>query len=81
MYELEIKEELDRILQKISRKNNRQLEMINKKVQEIRANPRHVYKFLHSPLQGFNRVHIDTHFVLIFKVDHALKKVVLCQGT
>ena len=73
MYELEIKEELDKILEKLARKNPRQLEMINKKVHEMRTSPRHVYKFLHSPLQGFNRVHIDTHLVLIFKIAHERK--------
>lgn len=77
MFDLEVKEEADKIFQKIARKNFRQLEMINKKVNEIRSNPEHVYKFLHSPLQGFNRVHIDTHFVLIFKIDHARKTVIL----
>jgi mRNA-degrading endonuclease RelE of RelBE toxin-antitoxin system len=51
--------------------------MINKKVSEIRSNPEHIYKFLHAPLQGFNRVHIDTNFVLVFKINHTKKIVVL----
>ncbi len=77
MYDLEVKGEADKIFQKLARKNPHQLRMINKKVNEICSNPQHIYKFLHSPLQGFNRVHIDTHFVLIFKISHVRKTVVL----
>lgn len=69
MYSLDIKPEADKIFSKISKKNRIQLEMIHKKIQYIRENPTHEYKFLHNPLQNFNRVHIDTHFVLIFKID------------
>ena len=70
MYELDIKEEVDYIFKKLSKKNPKQLEIINKKIQEIRLNPNHIYKFLRKPLQSFNRVHIDGSFVLIFKIKH-----------
>lgn len=76
MYELEIKEEADRIFAKLAKKNPHQLRIIDKKVKEIREEP-FGYKFLRKPLQGFNRVHIDTHFVLIFKIDHQRKVVEL----
>lgn len=76
MYDLEIKEEVDRIFAKLTKKNPHQLHIIDKKVKEIREEP-FGYKFLRKPLQGFNRVHIDTHFVLIFKVDHQRKVVEL----
>jgi len=49
--------------------------IIHKKIEEIRSNPLHVYKFLRKPLQTFNRVHIDKHFVLIFKINHKEKIV------
>jgi YafQ family addiction module toxin component len=75
LYDLYIKPEADKIFQKLSRKNPTQLEIINKKLTEIRQNPNHSYKFLRKPLQGFNRVHIDAHFVLIFKIDHDKKMV------
>ncbi len=75
MYDLDVKEEADKIFSKLSRKNPKQLMIIDKKLTEIRQNPHNSYKFLRSPLQHFNRVHIDTHFILIFKVDH-LKKIV-----
>ena len=77
MYDLEIKEEVDKIFFKLSKKNTKQLNIINKKIQEIRQNPNHTYKFLRNPLQKFNRVHIDNNFVLIFKIIHDEKKVIV----
>ena len=70
MYDLDIKPEADKIFKKLSKKNSKQLKIIDKKVQEIRKNPHHIYKFLRKPLQTFNRIHIDKHFVLIFRIDH-----------
>jgi len=77
MYGLDIKQEADKIFQKLAKKNPKQLKIIDKKVTEIRLNPNHEYKFLRKPLQTFNRVHIDKHFVLIFKIDHENKTVVV----
>jgi len=77
MYSLEIKEEADKIFYKLSKKNPTQLRIIDKKTQEIRENPRHIYKFLRKPLHTFNRVHIDKHFVLVFKINHQDKTVII----
>ena len=76
MYGLEIKEEADRIFRKLAKKNPPQLRIINKKINEIREDP-FGYKFLRRPLHGFNRVHIDSHFVLIFKIDYEQKVVTI----
>lgn len=70
MYKLNIKPEADKIFRKLSKKNKKQLEIIDKKIKEIQLNPNHKYKFLKNPLQNFNRVHIDIHYVLIFKINH-----------
>jgi len=70
MYDLDIKPEADKIFDRLSKKNKKQLLIIYKKIEEIRNNPEHDYKFLRKPLQSFNMVHIDRHFVLIFKIDH-----------
>ncbi len=70
MYGLFVKPSADRIFRKLSRKDSKQLEIIHKKISEIRQDPHHGYKFLRAPLQGFNRVHIDTHFVLVFRILH-----------
>lgn len=67
MYALDIKPEADKIFGKLGK---RQLQMIWKKIDDIRQNPSHGYKFLRKPLKTFNRVHIDKHFVLIFNIDH-----------
>ncbi len=77
MYSLEIKEEADKIFRKISKKNPEQLKKINRKIQEIRKKPDHVYKFLRKPLQSFNRVHIDRSFVLIFRIEHWRETIVI----
>lgn len=75
MYDLDIKPEADKIFRKLSKKNPKQLIVIHKKIEEIRLHPGHEYKFLRKPLKAFNRVHIDKHFVLIFKIDHTNKVV------
>lgn len=75
MYELDIKPEADKIFRKLSKKNPRQLLLIHKKIGEIRSKPAHEYKWLRNPLQGFNRVHIDKNFVLIFKINHDKRTV------
>ena len=77
MYGLEIKPEADKIFEKLAKKNPKQLSIINSKVTEICTNPLHSYKFLRRPLQLFNRVHIDSSFVLIFKIDHQRQIVVI----
>ena len=70
MYLLDVKPEADRIFRKLAKKNPHQLRIIDKKIAEIRQNPLHRYKPLKKPLQSFSRVHIDTNFVLIFKINH-----------
>lgn len=75
MYLLDIKPEADKIFKKLAKKNKRQLKIIDKKIEEIRQNPFHKYKYLRKPLHAFNRVHIDNRFVLIFKIDHENKVV------
>ncbi len=77
MYALDIKEEADIIFSKLAKKNKKQLEIIEKKIKKIRENPEHNYKFLKKPLNTFNRVHIEKHFVLIFKIDNLRKTVII----
>ena len=60
MYELKIKEKLNKKFLKILKKNPPILKIINKKVFEIRSNPNR-YKNLRSPLNHLKRVHIDHH--------------------
>ena len=61
-------EKLQRILQKLSKKDGKKYEIILKKINEI-INSESVehYKNLKHPLNDFKRVHIDKSFVLIFR--------------
>ena len=70
MYNLEIKPAADKILKKLAKRNKKQLIMIHKKIQEIQLKPKHEYKYLRPPLQNFSRIHINSHFVLIFNINH-----------
>ena len=77
IYALEFKPGLDKIFWKLLKKNRIHLEVINKKIKYLRANPFKRYKFLRKPLEGFNRIRLNKHFILVFIVDHFSKTVVL----
>ena len=76
MYSLDIKPELLKKLEKLTKKNRKQSEIIMKKADEIVENP-HRYKNLRKPKQHLKRVHIDKHFALTFKINENEKMVVL----
>ncbi|MFH2027575.1 MAG: hypothetical protein ABIJ08_00415 [Nanoarchaeota archaeon] len=76
MYSLKIDEELLKRLDKLSKKNKKQVEIILKKAEEILKEP-HRYKNLRAPLNMWKRVHIDKQFVLTFSVDENKKTVTL----
>nr|MCK4929659.1 hypothetical protein [Nanoarchaeota archaeon] len=76
MYELDPKPHIDRIFNKLSKKNPKQLEIIYKKLTEVVKNP-HRYKNLRVPLNKWKRVHINKHFVLAFSIDEKSKTVIL----
>lgn len=65
-YKLEISEQLDRIFDKLSRKDKLQFEILSKKIKEILEDP---YKFkpLRANMAGQRRVHIR-HFVLTYEI-------------
>ena len=77
MYDLEVKSTADKIFKKLTKKNPKYLKIIHKKIHEIRIKPKHEYKHLHPPLQNFYRVHINSHFVLIFNIDHIDENVTI----
>jgi len=76
MHALKVKPELDKLFAKLAARNPKQLSIINKKVDEIRADPSR-YKNLRAPLNSWKRVHIDKSFVLCFSVDDATNTVTL----
>ena len=70
----EIKPNLKRLLNKISKKNSLMYERILKKIQEvINSNPEH-YKNLKHDLKEFRRVQIGS-FVLVFKFVKSENKI------
>lgn len=73
-YSLDIPKHLDKIFFKLSKKDKKQLEIINKKVNEILENPQH-YKPLRGDMHGAFRAHIDKSFVLTFEIDEQNKVV------
>ncbi len=77
-YSLELSKKLDRKFAKMARKEKHRLEIIWKKVGEIRENPNH-YKPLRGDLHGRRRVHIDSSFVLIYRVDEEHQAVRLLE--
>ncbi len=74
MYNFERSNKLIKILQKLSKKDKIRYEATLKKIQEIinAKDPNH-YKNLSYDMKNFKSVHIDSHFVLIFKVDEKNK--------
>ncbi|MBS3117728.1 addiction module toxin RelE [Candidatus Woesearchaeota archaeon] len=76
MYKFERSEKLKRILKKLIRKDKVRYEATLKKIDEVlnSEDPNH-YKNLKHNMKEFKRVHIDSHFVLIFKVDENQKAI------
>lgn len=72
MFNFDVSDELKFIIKKLSKKDKKKVEIINKKIKQIincdEESINH-YKNLRHDLKEFKRVHIDNHFVLTFKVD------------
>jgi YafQ family addiction module toxin component len=67
-YTLDISDQLDKQFTKLRKKDKKQLEVIDKKIQEILKNPYH-FKPLRGDMHGARRVHIGKSYVLIFEID------------
>ena len=63
-----LEEKLRKKISIVFKKDPRRYKILIKKIEEIinSENINH-YKNLRKPLQDFKRVHIDNHFVLVFK--------------
>jgi len=70
MHKFKIEEKLAKVMIKLSKKDKHRYEVIIKKIKEIikSENIEH-YKNLRKPLQHLKRVHINSHFVLVFKYE------------
>jgi YafQ family addiction module toxin component len=76
MYSYELRKSVEKTFFKLAKRNPKQLEIIEKKINEIVQDTQH-YKNLREPFQGFRRVHIDKSFVLLFSVNEKNKKVII----
>ena len=76
MYSYELRKSVEKIFFKLAKKNPKQLLIIEKKIEEVRQNPKH-YKNLRKPLQHLKRIHIDKSFVLIFSVDENKRHIII----
>jgi YafQ family addiction module toxin component len=65
LYSLEIEEEASKTFKKLLKKDRKQLEAVNKKIQQILTDPSQ-FKQLKHPLEGLRRVHIGS-FALIYR--------------
>ena len=76
MYNWERSDKLIKILKKLFKKDKRRYETTLNKIDEVinSENPTR-YKNLCYDLKEFKGVHIDTHFVLTFKVDETNKLI------
>jgi len=72
MLDFDLTDELKFIIRKLVKKDKKKVEIINKKIKEIincdKTSIQH-YKNLRHDLKEYKRVHIQTSFVLVFKVD------------
>jgi len=70
MYNFERSDKLIKILEKLFKKDKGRYEATLNKINEVinSEDPEH-YKNLSHDMKQFKRVHIDSHFVLTFKVD------------
>jgi len=76
MYKLLLRKSVENIFLKLAKRNPKQLEIIHKKIEEIKENPQH-YKNLRKPLQNLKRVHINSNFVMLFSVDETSKTIII----
>lgn len=76
MYKFERSEKLKKILEKLFKRDRARYEATMNKIAEvINSRDTNRYKNLSYDLKEFKRVHIDSHFVLIFKVDEKNKLI------
>ncbi|MFH1440206.1 MAG: type II toxin-antitoxin system mRNA interferase toxin, RelE/StbE family [Candidatus Woesearchaeota archaeon] len=72
MFDYSFSDEFKAIIKKLNKKDRKKSLIIAKKIQEIINNDEKSierYKNLKNVMKDRKRVHIDKHFVLIFKVD------------
>ncbi len=73
-YKLNIPEKLDKKFHKLAKKDKKQIDILNKKINQILKNPYH-FKPLRGDMHDARRVHIGKSFVLTYDIDEKNKIV------
>lgn len=76
MYDLELKESVEKLFHKLAKKNRSEMEIIEKKIAQILENPYH-FKPLKKPMAHKRRVHIVGSMVLVYSIDEVKKTVII----
>ena len=66
-YKLDVSQRLDRVFDKLSKKDKKSLKIINNKIKHILENP-YQFKPLRNEMAGIRRVHIGKSFVLTYEI-------------
>lgn len=70
MHKYEISFSLLKILKKLEKKDSSSYNNVLKKIKEIiSSQDLNHYKNLKKPLEKYKRVHVNTHFVLLFRLE------------
>lgn len=73
-YSQERTKSFNKTLKKLYKKDQKRFMITLTKISEILKNP-HRYKNLKYSMKEFKRAHIDSHFVLVFKINEHTKTV------
>jgi len=74
-YGIQLEQALISILEKAHKRDRKLYEATIKKIEDIVKNPHH-YKPLRYDLKGRRRVHIEKSFVLTFRINEDVQKVI-----
>ncbi|MDP2973597.1 MAG: type II toxin-antitoxin system RelE/ParE family toxin [Candidatus Diapherotrites archaeon] len=75
-YSLEVRDHVERIFEKIAKRDPVQEQAVKKKIKQILEDP-YRFKPLKKPLQGKRRVHTFGPFVLVYSINENEKMVVI----
>lgn len=76
MHSLELRESIESKFKKISKKDKKQMIIIEKKISQILSNP-YMFKPLKAPLNNLRRVHVMKSFVLIYSINEKEKSIII----
>ena len=81
-FEFDISFELEDKLEKVARKDSKRAEILSKKMREVVSSGGAAierYKNLKYGKSEYKRVHIDSSFVLVFKVDKLKRRIIFAD--